>query len=103
MTSGCCEHGGEPSGFIRDAEFVDFIIDYQLLKTCFFPQSYFLLSPWRLDRTKKLVSLSAPPHQKIRFFYYKVVNINPLLAISYTEPVESSRFVSRLSILKPVS
>jgi hypothetical protein len=29
---GCCEHGDEPSGSIKDGEFIDWLKDYQLLK-----------------------------------------------------------------------
>jgi hypothetical protein len=29
---GCCEHGNEPSDFIKGEEFLDYLIDYWLLK-----------------------------------------------------------------------
>jgi len=28
----CCEHGNEPSGYIKAGEFLDSLSDYQLLK-----------------------------------------------------------------------
>jgi hypothetical protein len=30
--AGCCEHGNEPSGSIRDEEFLDWLSKCQLLK-----------------------------------------------------------------------
>jgi hypothetical protein len=30
--AGTCEHGNKPSGSIKDGEFLDYLIDYQLLK-----------------------------------------------------------------------
>jgi hypothetical protein len=29
--TGCCEHGNEPSNFIKYGEFLDYLSDYQLL------------------------------------------------------------------------
>jgi hypothetical protein len=29
---GCCEHGNEPSGFIKGGEFLDYLSDYYFLK-----------------------------------------------------------------------
>jgi hypothetical protein len=32
--TGFCEHGNEPSGSIKDGEFLDLLSDHQLLKDC---------------------------------------------------------------------
>jgi hypothetical protein len=37
--AGSCEHGHEPSAFIKGGEFLDYLNDYELLKMDFAPWS----------------------------------------------------------------
>jgi hypothetical protein len=37
--AGCCEHGKETSGSIKDREFIDFVSGFELIKKDFPPWS----------------------------------------------------------------